>query len=577
MSRENNNISPIFREQIKECCRRHYEIFVSALLAITFVFYLSYDQGNDHVLITWVGVTGSVLLLRFLYVQHFNRLADSQIQVNHAHVFVFIMFIWGVSWCVATVLFFPKLSMPQQAAWFAMFMVMVAASATSHSVYLRAFYAFALPYFVGMLWMVTTEYPSPFHLNAIVVTLVMITQVGAAKKGNKAMLESLRLRFHNLDLIEKLKQQKEHAENANQAKSKFLAAASHDLRQPLHALTLFSSALQDSLEDKQKSFELAEQINASVDTLQQLFNVLLDISRLDAGTLVCEKEHFSSKQLFHTLKNDFTPLAIDKGLRLEWDCPDVILYSDPTLLQLIIRNLISNALNYTHTGGIKVVLRELHEQVCIDIIDTGIGIPSTEQTRVFDEFVQLHNPERDRNKGLGLGLSIVKRVGNLIDSELTLQSKINEGSIFSVSVKKGERHKVASQVVEKPMTEATDSAHILVIDDEVAILNATTALLQSWGYNILVAGDIAQAKSILKHHNVKPNCIIADFRLRENVTGLDAVQAIRELYKENIPALIVSGDIAPECLKLIKSSGLDILHKPVQPARLRSFLQNKIR
>lgn len=580
MTAEHHQISKLVQlkidtAQIRECCRKHDEVFISSILAVIFACFLGLDRVAAHTVYLWAAGTLLILLIRFLFVFFLAKQPDHNIQKHHLYQYVAILVLWGAAWALGTVLFFPHLPVLMQAAWFAIFMGMVAASAASHAVYMPAFLAYSVTFFIGIAWGVMTEFPAPYHANVLAVALILITQIGAARKGNRVMMESLSLRFQNIELIDQLKEEKEGAERANLAKSKFLAAASHDLRQPLHALTLFGSALQDSLDDKQKARAIVGQINASVDALQELFNALLDMSRLDAGTLVCVKEHFSSQTLFDKLINDFQPVATAKGLTLEWEKKHYSFYSDPTLLQLILRNLLANALRYTHEGGVSVLVSEQNGGYNIEVTDTGIGIPEEQQCKIYDEFVQLHNPERDRTKGLGLGLSIVKRVSQLLGNKIALTSHVGQGSQFSVTVDKGQTNMIEhhSQAIEGS---ADSSANIVVIDDEQPILDAMQLLLNGWGYRVFVATEVNQAMAVLQKHNAIPHCIIADYRLRENNTGLQAIQVIRDAYGNDTPALIVSGDIAPERLMQVKTAGLPMLHKPVQPAMLRSFLRNKL-
>lgn len=582
MSIVEDNTNPNVKAQVEtariiQCCEKHYEIFLSALLAIAFVSFMSIGKSSNMTLVSWVVAAVLVLSIRFYFVHWFARLQKNKIGKKHIGVFIVIMLVWGLVWAAGTILFFPLLTTMLQAGWFAMFMVMVAASATSHSVYLSAFFAFSVPYFMSIAWVVSINYPSPFHINAWILTLVMITQVGAARKGQKVILEALRLRFQNQDLIERLRIERDAANKANSAKSKFLAAASHDLRQPLHALTLFSGALEDSLNNKQKACLLIGQINESVQALQGLFNALLDISRLDAGTLKCKKIHFDSRELFEKLKKEFTPLAQEKNLELTWDMTSLPLYTDPTLLELIIRNLVSNALRYTSEGRIVIGMDSSHDLVVISVVDTGIGIPISEQQHIFEEFFQLHNPERDRNKGLGLGLSIVKRVANLIDSDLKLLSAPDMGSQFSISVAKGDGQRVMSSHNSIPQEQMSGAPVVVVIDDELMILSAMQSLLEGWGYKVVSATECEQALQALVESDLTPDCIVADYRLRQEQTGVEAIKRIRAYYNNQIPGLIVTGDIAKERLQFVQHEGLQMLHKPVPPAKLRSYLYNQIR
>ena len=566
----------ILQEQIKECCQPHYEIFFSAVLAIGFVGYIVFDVVDKQYLFVWIVCTTAILAARFAFIVWFNRLPKNQIHAKHIHVFTLIMFVWGIAWANGSLLFFPLISTLEQAAWFAMFMVMVAASATSHAVYIYAFYAFAIPYFLGMLWMVATQFPSPYHVNAFIYILVMVTQIGAAKKGQKMILESLRLRFENIELIEDLKAQRDAADKANHSKSKFLAAASHDLRQPLHALTLFNAALKECLNEPVKANQMLDKIDSSVVALQSLFNALLDISRLDAGTLICKKEHFDSQLILNKLHNDFTPIAAEKGLTLQIETRSIALYSDATLLELILRNILSNAIRYTNEGNVKLSMIPKGTQTCIEIIDSGIGFDAQQKSLIFEEFVQLDNPERDRNKGLGLGLAIVKRVAMLLEADLYVDSIVDSGSTFSICVDAGDPSKITKQEAYLVDKHVDSSGLIIVIDDERSNLEAMDALVSAWGYQLILATDVNQALEKLEKDKSTPDCIIADYRLRQKQTGVEAISRLRDIFGQNLPALIVSGDIAKDRLTNVKANNLDILHKPVQPAKLRSFLHKQI-
>lgn len=572
-----SQMNSIFREQIKECCRKHYEIFVSALLAIGFVVFLSRGQANQLILYLWVSLALGVLLTRLLFVEYFNRLADSQIHHWHIHVFTGIMLIWGIIWAVGTIFFFPLLTTLEQAAWFAMFMVMISASGTSHAVYMPAFYAFVLPYFLGMVWMVASQFPSVYHINAIVLTLVLITQIGATKKGQKAILESLRLRFENLDLIDKLRVEKEQAEKANNAKSKFLAAASHDLRQPLHALTLFCSALTESANNANKRECLVGQIQGSINSLQSLFDALLDISRLDAGTLSVKKSHFDSQTLQGALVNDFTLAAEQKQLCIIWSEDRVPMYSDFGLIQQIMRNLIANAIRYTKQGQIQISFIALGKQIGIEVKDTGMGISESQQELIFDEFYQVGNAERDRSKGLGLGLAIVKRIAILLEHKLTLSSVVAQGSVFTLWVNQGQLDAIDTE-------QSVDIGHlpfrgeqskvVAVVDDEAQVLAGTEALLSAWGFKVVAETTPEKLFEALSNEDVVPDYVLADYRLGEGVTGIQTIEALNTEFNRSIPALILTGDIAKEKLQDIHSKDIQVMHKPIKPAELKRFLQS---
>ena len=371
--------SRIETAQIKECCRKLNEVYISAVLAVLFSVFLAFGHAEQTHILIWASLTFSSLSRAFCICQLFCSLSNgTSTACSFKHIYLdplglgtYLGYWYPVIFSTVAVLL--------QAAWFAMFTGMVAAAAASLAIYLPAF--LAVTYFIGIAVSVMISFPSPYHVNVLAAILILITQIGAAKKGNRVMMESLILRFKNYDLIDELKKQKNQAEKANLSKSKFLAAASHDLRQPLHALTLFSGALRESLIDPQKALHLIDQINESIQALQELFNALLDISRLDAGTLICEKVHFNSRNLLEKLQNDFAPVAKEKGLSMHWETSPTALYSDPVLLELILRNLVSNALRYTDKGSVEIKLIPKGEQVCIDVIDSALALHKSIRTK----------------------------------------------------------------------------------------------------------------------------------------------------------------------------------------------------
>jgi CheY-like chemotaxis protein/anti-sigma regulatory factor (Ser/Thr protein kinase) len=289
-----------------------------------------------------------------------------------------------------------------------------------------------------------------------------------------------------------------------------------------------------------------------------------------------DKQHFYLQSILDRLKNDFTPEAHNKGLQfLVRDCRYVVV-SDPTLLELILRNLVSNAIRYTERGEVRVHCEAVADKLRIQISDTGIGIPVDEQQRIFEEFHQLNNPERDRSKGLGLGLAIVRRTADLLQHHLNVVSEYGSGSVFTLAVELGNGESArrdAAPLIPEPM--ATDTPLLfIVIDDEQSVRDGMQERLRLWGYAVITAADQKQALELLAHTDHSPDGIIADYRLRENHTGIEAIRAIQAVYGADIPALIITGDTAVEQLREVNDSGYLILHKPVAPAKLRAFLRS---
>lgn len=420
---------------------------------------------------------------------------------------------------------------------------------------------------------------SSFQWIAILILLYLTICVGISRKIRYAIIHSINVRFENIDLLQNVQHEKkrseealERAEQANLAKSRFLAAASHDLRQPLHSLRLFTATLELQTRETQHK-TLVSQIDTSVKSLEELFNSLLDISKLDAGTINVDRQHVQLDLLLTQIEGEFRPVAQEKRLDLQVTLDGHVVHTDALLLERLIRNLASNAIRYTSDGTISIGSTSKDGRVWIGINDTGIGIEHEDQTRIFEEFVQLGNVERDRNQGIGLGLSIVKRIGDLLDVDLKLTSSPGQGSTFLVGVPEGDsRLSVFSNTHGGAEPDHVDSLFVLVIDDEEAVCLAVEGLLETWGCIVMTATSGDAALQQLTEIGETPDLILSDYRLRDGETGGDAIKRIRELYGEDVPAIILTGDIAPDRLKDIKLLGLPMLHKPCEPEALRQLL-----
>ena len=367
-----------------------------------------------------------------------------------------------------------------------------------------------------------------------------------------------------------LTSQKEAAEAANRAKSRFLAAATHDLRQPLHALGLFSGALLEKIRYPEVR-ELVVNINKSVEALDGLFNSLLDISKLDAGVIEPARAAFALQTLFDKLMRDYQPQALNKGISFRVRPSSHVVYSDAALVERIMRNLISNAVAHTDHNGVLVGARQRGDQVRIEVWDCGPGIESANLKDIFQEFYQLGNPERDRSKGLGLGLAIVARLARLLDSKVNVRSKVGKGSIFSFDLPLTHIKPQPEVSYTTPALNNLIGAFIVIIDDEQAVLEGMRALLTDWGCHLVLADSVADALNQLKDEPA-PDLFIADYRLRDGATGIQALARLQKEYGMGIPGILITGDTSPDRLREAKASGYYILHKPVRAPKLRTLL-----
>ena len=387
----------------------------------------------------------------------------------------------------------------------------------------------------------------------------------------------LQLRLRAETLADELRDQIEIAESANRAKSSFLAAASHDLRQPVHALGLFVGALR-GMQIPADAMRILERVEVSTQALDSLFSALLDISRLDAGIVEVSCRVFPLGSMLERICRDYAQEAQDKGIELVLVRAAVACRSDPILIERVLRNFVANAVRYTQTGRVLVGCRRRTGTVSIEVWDTGPGIPPEQREEIFKEYYQIGNIERDRSKGLGLGLAIVRRLTTLLDCPLTLRSAPERGSCFSINVPRAgaAAAEILPTETEAPTALATQRRLIVVVDDEVEIRAAMSALLERWGHQVVTADGCATAITRLAACPIRPDLIISDFRLRDGETGLGVIETLRSEYNEPIAAILITGDTAPERLIEARDSGLLILHKPVSNGRLRAAISNSL-
>ncbi|MDD2811317.1 ATP-binding protein [Rhodoferax sp.] len=372
-----------------------------------------------------------------------------------------------------------------------------------------------------------------------------------------------------------LREKKEEAELATQAKSRFLAAASHDLRQPTHALGMFVSRLAQLPHDTQTR-ELIGSLDASVRAMQNLLDGLLDISRLEAQAVQVKLAPLPLAGLLNQLQHDLQQSAIQKSLRLRIRTSPVWVLSDAVLLYRILLNLVSNALRYTDQGGVLVACRWLPggETVQLQVWDSGVGIAPEHQTEVFKEFFQVANSARERHKGLGLGLSIVKRTADLLGVPVTLTSRLGMGTRFTLTLPVVNPNMLAETIepAELAVPNVPESGEILVIEDDVLVRAALSGLLSGWGFTVHQAQSLKDAQMLLQEH-LKPALILSDYRLLDGENGIEVVQALRAQLGNQVPACLMSGDTDAGLMLAAKAAGLTLLHKPVRPAKLRSLLR----
>ena len=359
------------------------------------------------------------------------------------------------------------------------------------------------------------------------------------------------------------------ATRADQEKSRFLAIASHDLRQPVHAIGLFAATLEKRLEGTDEA-PLVRNLMRAIDGLDRSFNVMLDISRLDAGAIEPRVQRFPLRDLFRRLHMHFAGQAEQKDLGLRFSPGGKSVTSDPQLLERVLGNLVQNAVKYTEQGGIVVVARSTATHINVEVWDTGIGIRPADLPRVFEEFFQVGRGDRVRAQGLGMGLAIVKRLSRLMGHELTVSSRAGRGTMFRLAIAIGglpgiQDATAPADTLPMPMLQPRT---VLVIDDEESIREGLCLLLIEWGFEAIAAGSIVEAQHAVGRLETPPDVILTDLHLGDGPDGIAGIEAIRRACGFDVPAMLITGDTSHEEIRRATESGHHVLFKPVQPRKL---------
>ena len=409
--------------------------------------------------------------------------------------------------------------------------------------------------------------------TAMLILLFGTLLLGMARDAFRLFKESFEIRQQHSALNLQLREALDAAEAANRAKTRFLASASHDLRQPMHTLTLFGAALALRPLDN-ASRQIAKDMSVALESLAGQLDALLDVSKLDAGVVPVRPSVFFIADFLDAIAASCRPLATRKGLELVVQCPtNAVCQTDETLLARIVRNLVDNAIKYTKNGSVTIHVATGINNWNITVADTGIGIRETEQHKVFEEFYQIDNPERDRSRGLGLGLSIVERLARLLGCPLHMKSMPGNGTKVTLAVPRGDTPKVMHAEARYPAPPSLSRLCVLVLDDEESVRRGMKSLLEGLKAHVLLAGCIAQA---LQQASIRrPDIVLADLRLRGDENGIDAVAQLRDLHP-GLPALFISGDIASDRLLDAQSAGIALLHKPVAVETLYAAIEQAL-
>ena len=478
----------------------------------------------------------------------------------------------GLAWGMVPVIFFMPDNILFLAIVISLYTGCTSGGLVVNSTYFPSFVAFGLAFALPFIGSMLYQGEQPYTSVAAVAIFHILSLTYISHNLQSTFLASAKVQFDKARLLDELAQEKRAVERAVAAKDRFLAAASHDLRQPLNAINLFMDALRP-LQAKKLGDEIIDKVQLSLKGLNGMLHSLLDIAELDASTVQNRPTHLSIYTLVESIVSEYQSKASHLDLRNEVD-RDLVVFCDQTILYRVIHNLLDNAVKYTEQGQVLIEC-EHKDNICeLYIRDSGIGIPQNQIDLVFEEFHQLDNPERDRTKGLGLGLSIVKRLCNLAEIDIQMESLPGKGTTIMLKLASGIETAVNDSSGESMVDFSGEL--IVIIDDEQDIRQAMQLVLTAQHANVIVAESLDQAMQELAQISTLPSIIISDFRLRDNATGAQAIDAIREEYNRDIPAIIVTGDTSPATLSVMREAAECVLYKPVDTKELQESIAGLI-
>ncbi len=561
-------------------------MFIGSVFSSLGLIVTLWNAVPKHILLLWFGFLTLYWLGRLYHSNYLlEQLQHRSPTVNEKRYFYLYPVVSGIFWGAAGVLFFTPDSTIHLVYLLMYLFGIVIGSAVSLSYIRWAFPIYAVISVLPISILLMGDDNESFLWIALTLLLGILAVIAISHNVYRSISDSLKIRFENEELVETLRrqtlaleEQKEVAIKANQDKSRFLASASHDLRQPIHSLSLLTDALESQITTAKGKSILGLVRNAN-DSLNHLLGSLLDVSKLDADVIEPQIERIDLVALLSNIADNYRLSAKQKGLQLRLHLRDCYIDSDPSLLSNAIMNLIDNAIKYTSKGGVLVSVRIHGEVVKVQVWDTGIGIEQKNHKKIYREFLQLGNHERDMDKGLGLGLSISQRVLKLLDHPLSLSSVYGRGSVFTISIP-------LSSLPEAPCLEPSaemlpfswEEARkytVLLVDDNKTVCKAAKLALESWGYNVVTANGIEDVEQIAKNKKLASSIdvIAADYRLPNNVTGIDVIQRFEILSGYKLPAFLITGDTAPERLQEAISYGLPLLHKPLKHGEFKMVLR----
>ncbi len=540
-------------------------LFVMGLTA--WVIWLDYSPA---VVISWLATGYFLIIIRFVVLNVIvKRLPDETVYFWREFFLAAFLFVAGTYWGMTSWLFFdPALNIS-----FSFMTVVLVGLVPSAMPLLSGLLYMWLIYSVPLLLLTALKL---YHVDLWQLSLLAIINllglIPISKNLGRTIEKSITLDHKNAELLNTVSKEKERAEQSSLEKSQFMAATSHDLRQPLHAQGILLEALSVRLTKGSENHTLLKKAMHSNEALNMLFTSLLEVSQLDSGAIQSNICHHNVTTLCQSVIDEYQMTAKKKGLFLELSSDKHIALTDAVLFARILRNLVSNALKFTSSGGVKINLSNDNTHIFVTITDTGIGIAHDQHKHIFNEYYQLRNKARDRTQGIGLGLALVKRLCSLLKHNISIKSAIGKGSQFQLSLNIGDANQVITPQQESSFV-PIENLQILLIDDEQEILDAMSIMLTDWNCHPHGFLSLKSAIEFLDKTRLKPDLIISDYRLKEDLTGLEVIRQLQKKFSEQIPSLLVSGDTDPQLLHSIHKQNFYMLHKPLKSAQLRKVIR----
>lgn len=551
---------------------------VAFLTGLGFGAFFYFQTGQPAVLV-WAALLQATQVYRFFGNQRYIKTPlferDPQRSARwHCNALTFNALAWGA----APWLFFPTNNAPLTALMALVLLGVSSGSMASLAPYRPALFRFIVPLLFGLAAALLWQRDATHYFMALCTLAYLYVTLKFGLQQNRLLTEALRARYEKEDLAQRLAEHVRIVERASLEKTRFFASASHDLRQPLHSLGLFGSAILARLASTPDE-PLARNMMHCVDALEASFSSMLDVSKLDAGVVEVKAEPVALVDIFRRLQVNLGQQAESQGLALRFKPGCKWVYADAALLERMLGNLVHNALKFTKTGGVVVLARTRGQLVSVEVWDSGRGIEEKEMPRIFDEFYQVGNLERDRSKGLGMGLAIVRRVARLMNVQVQVHSRPGCGTVFRLLLPR------AAANAEKTPLEAGDGSRaalplaglrVLVVDDEETVRTSTAAALRLYGLQVDVADSLFQAREIAARPGHRLDALITDFRLRNEEDGIELATELRALLGWKLPVLLVTGDTAPARVRQAQQSGLRVLYKPVKAHDLVEALGDEV-